>query len=497
MRWLGILFFLVVTASAQERKLDVRVDPRVELMSTIFRLAGNSEYNKPSSKSPYADAVDAHFGAFGEHGAVTMARELRQTRGVSFDAVMSLAVHLTDAETLAELLPFDKPGWLGEFLSHLGADKLAELLPFDFDKQPPRLDGRWRADEVRAFLREARDFVRETKFLAFQKQYEELHTTAARRLRDKLNERSYLEWFDKFFGPRTRAEFYVILGMLNGGANYGVGVRYRDGREQITPVLGAATFDKEGVPLFDDSIVPLVVHEFAHSYTSPLVDRFKTQLAVAGRRIYPHRAAVMRRQAYGSWKVMMDESLVRACVVRYLSATDGEQTAAERVAYEHEKGFTWTGELVQLLDEYETNRAKFPTLESFMPRIVDFFDAHAQQVQPLSAPRIVSLTPANGSIGVDPAIKAITVTFDRPMMDRAWSLVRTDAGSYPEVTGMPQYGPARKVLTIPVRLKPATTYHLYLNSEQFSGFKSAEGIPLCALGKLCEFSTFPQHPRRR
>ena len=102
---LGILFFLVVTASAQERKLDVRVDPRVELMSTIFRLAGNSEYNQPSSKSPYADAVDAHFGAFRQHGAVAMARELRQTRGVSFDAVMSLAVHLTDADTLAELGP--------------------------------------------------------------------------------------------------------------------------------------------------------------------------------------------------------------------------------------------------------------------------------------------------------------------------------------------------------------------------------------------------------
>ena len=221
--------------------------------------------------------------------------------------------------------------------------------------------------------------MRETKFLAFQKQYEKAHTIAARRLRDKLNERAYLEWFDKFFGPRTRAEFYVILGMLNGGANYGTGVRYLDGREQITPVLGADTFDKKGVLRFDDGIVPLVVHEFGHSYTNPLVDRFAARLEAAGRRIYPHRAVVMRPQAYANWKVMMDESLVRACVVRYLRATDGEQTAERRIGYEHERGFTWTGELSQLLGEYETNRAKFPTLEAFMPRIADFFDEHAQK----------------------------------------------------------------------------------------------------------------------
>ena len=40
---------------AAKNRIEVRVDPRVELMSLIFRLAGSSEYNQPNSKSPYSE----------------------------------------------------------------------------------------------------------------------------------------------------------------------------------------------------------------------------------------------------------------------------------------------------------------------------------------------------------------------------------------------------------------------------------------------------------
>ncbi|HVP10438.1 MAG TPA: hypothetical protein VMV94_04525 [Phycisphaerae bacterium] len=38
--------------------LSAHVDPRVELMSIVFRLAGSSEYNMDNSESPYADDVE-------------------------------------------------------------------------------------------------------------------------------------------------------------------------------------------------------------------------------------------------------------------------------------------------------------------------------------------------------------------------------------------------------------------------------------------------------
>ena len=86
------------------RSLRVVVDPRVELLSLIFRLAGNPEYNMARVES-YAGDAEKQFGRFRSHAVVTLAQELRGTQGVSYDAVMSMAVHLTDAEDLKLKLP--------------------------------------------------------------------------------------------------------------------------------------------------------------------------------------------------------------------------------------------------------------------------------------------------------------------------------------------------------------------------------------------------------
>ena len=84
----------------------VVVDPRVELICVVFRLAGHPEYNRGRIQA-YVDEVEKHFGAYRDHAVVTLARKLRRTRGVSFDACMSMAVHLSDMETIGERVPFD------------------------------------------------------------------------------------------------------------------------------------------------------------------------------------------------------------------------------------------------------------------------------------------------------------------------------------------------------------------------------------------------------
>ena len=101
--------------------LRVVVDPRVELLSLIFRLAGNREYNMARVES-YAEDAEKQFGKFRGQGVVKLAQELRGAHGVSYDAVMSMAVHLTDAEHLKLRLP---------------------LQPW-----PEGLDKRWPASEV-------------------------------------------------------------------------------------------------------------------------------------------------------------------------------------------------------------------------------------------------------------------------------------------------------------------------------------------------------------
>lgn len=334
--------------------LTASVDPRVELMSIIFRLAGNPEYNMPVSQSPYSVAVEQHFGRFRNHPAVVKARYLRCSRGVSYDAVMSMAVHIEDAVTLRERVPFDHPAC--------------------------GLDSRWRPAEARDFLRAARAFARETGFAGFMRRQQGVHAAAAGRMSELLEQRDYVGWFDSFFGARPNATFRVIVGMLEGGGNYGMSIRLLNGREEITPIIGVWRFDSFGVPVFTDEIIPTLVHEFCHAYTNQVVDRYASRMAASARKIFASKEQAMRSQGYGSWQTMLRESMVRACVVRYVNAADGQAKAQEEIDEQRRRGFEWVGELAALLQQYETGRDRYPDMNAFMPRVVTFFNDYAKKI---------------------------------------------------------------------------------------------------------------------
>ena len=76
-------------AASAPPRLRVSVDPRVELMSLLFRLAGNYEYNQAKVVSYTAD-VNKQFNPFRDHPTVQLARKLRTSRGIGYDAPMKI-----------------------------------------------------------------------------------------------------------------------------------------------------------------------------------------------------------------------------------------------------------------------------------------------------------------------------------------------------------------------------------------------------------------------
>jgi hypothetical protein len=72
---------------------------------------------------------------------------------------------------------------------------------------------------------------------------------------------------------------------------------------------------------------------------------------------------------------MVNESLVRVSVARYLRAARGDSAARREVAAQRARGFLWTDELFELFGEYERDRARYPTLDAFLPRVAAYFTA--------------------------------------------------------------------------------------------------------------------------
>lgn len=100
------------------------------------------------------------------------------------------------------------------------------------------------------------------------------------------------------------------------------------------------------------------------------------------------------------------------------------------------------------------------------------------------APRALKTTPAAFAADVDPSLDKITVTFDRPMMDKSWSFTAGDkafsektGSQFPERAGEISYDTARTTCTMPVRLQPGKVYWVGVNSPQHQQFKSADGTP--------------------
>lgn len=455
----GLLPRATVAAAEPTTKtppLRVEVDPRVELMSIIFRLAGNPEYNRGCVKA-YAEDVETHFGPFRDSPVVKLAKRLRAERGVSYDACMNLAAHVSDAYTLKEKVPLDP--------------------------HPETLDGRWSTLEAREFLVEARRFVKDASFQEFVEKHRPLYKLTQSRLQTLLEKRAHLEWFNEFFGQRPRATFVAVPALLNGPNNYGVRCPTASGMEELFCILGVWDADEQGMPEFDQSMIDTVVHEFCHSYANAVIDRHSAELEAAGAKIFPLVAKKMESQAYGHWTTMFYESLVRVCVLRYTQRYDGAPRAWVATQREELLGFAWMGALSDLLGEYEQHRDRYPSLEAFSGRLVEFFNEDAEKAASKQAalaekrPKVVSTTPANGATDVSPSLDAIVVVFDRPMKKGSWSMCG-GGPHFPETSGKPSYDAKQTTWTIHVKLKPGRSYEFMLNSPSFTAFQSEDGVPL-------------------
>jgi hypothetical protein len=155
-------------------------------------------------------------------------------------------------------------------------------------------------------------------------------------------------------------------------------VYFPDERTEFISILGGPPPDAAGIPRFQKGwVVPLIVHEFCHSYVNPVVNRHRDKLKAAGEIIYPHVESNMRRWGYNRWYVMIQEYLVRACVIRYLASEGDSRGKERRIRRDEEAGFEGIADVARLLIGYERNRERYPRLEYFIPEIVDFFDKWA------------------------------------------------------------------------------------------------------------------------
>ncbi|MDR3652756.1 MAG: DUF4932 domain-containing protein [Paludibacter sp.] len=349
-----LLFAIGINVYSQNKVIVGKpiVDKRIELLSIVFRLAGNQEYSATKFKR-YTDDIESYFAPYKNHKLIRFAKELHEKRSIGFDAVMTMAISI-------------------EGMPHF------KLL---VQNANTHLEDRWRNKDVVKFIKLLNSFYLDAHCSEFFKAHEELYRTLPERF-DKVYTNLDINWYEKFYGKKLNENFLIINSLANGGSNYGLHIESESGNKTVYAIIGTWTVDSVGLPSYDiNNYFPFLLHEFNHSFVNYLTDNNKFQLEESGSIIFKKVEQNMRKHAYANWNTMLSEALVRAAVIKYLkdhNATD--EIVQKETANQINRGFIWIRDLVKELEYFDKNRDKYPTLESYMPQLIQFYNKVALNI---------------------------------------------------------------------------------------------------------------------
>lgn len=441
---------------AKTFSIKPEVDERVELLSIVFRLAGNDEYITDHFKAYVAD-IHAHFDRFKNHPLIPYTRKIADKNRIGFDAVMFMAVHLSQPPALQPLVPFGNG------------------VP----------EPRWPLKDAAQFVQLLQQFYHDADAALFFKKHRALYDTAESRFAATLQAVDF-NWFERYYGRLPESKFHLIIGVGNGGMSFGPRVQLANGKEDLYAIVGTWDIDPAGNPVFPlGSYLHTIIHEYNHSFINPVVEWNRKKLEPGGKKVFGTVQPEMQRLAYGNWKTMIDESLVRASVIRYLKKHIPDSSVVHRsIADEQRRGFVWMEELVQLLHGYEGNKQLYPTLSLFMPQVIRFYDSLANHIRAMKKafdarrPRVISLEPfANGARDVGSSVQEIIIHFSEPLDASHMPVMYLGGTTAPETDSMPAYFNNGRSLRVSVRLKPGTSYGFMLGDENFHTPAGAHLIP--------------------
>lgn len=405
-----VIALLPLLLYGSQSKVPVKIDPRVELCSIAFRLAGAKEYSSNVNVT-YIKDIEEHFNAYENDTLIRYVKYLRDRTFIGYDAVMTMAVSL-QGKNGKYTLP-----------TH---EKAIEIL---YDNS-----GRWNKWNAPEFIRLLNEFYEKSDFETFFRSHKKYYDS----LVEKFNKEVNLDanWFPDFYGTHTEDKYHVIIAPSCGNSNYGPHTYSENGVKNIYAVLGVFKFEEDGSPTFSYKR-EIVVHEMNHSYINPLTEttHIADHIKDSGDKIMAVVGEDMKMQAYADFKTVINESLVRAAVIRYMKnkAFPSEDIENEIIS-QKSLAYYWIEGLDSLYEEYDNHRDIYPDMQSFYPHIKDYFEEVAQNIIQMrddfysKAPSVVEVSPyIDQQNKVSPSIEYIDVRLSSPVKKEAgvvWLVVK-------------------------------------------------------------------------
>lgn len=436
--FLLILGFILTLSTFAQEPVKAHFDECLDLMSVVWRLTGANEYNLCMAEQ-YAKEVDIAFGSFQSHPVVQLARKYRSQSGISYDAVAAYGLHLTLNESNEIVL----------------RDIYQEGSDDSFD--------RWSEAQKQAFLKPLNDFYRESQFHNWYTKQQNTYERVEEAF-DNINKHIDYSWFSNFFGPQKGSEFHVVLSLLVGPHNYGCSAKLKNGSNILNPVIGCCRIDDEdNINFNENDVLPIIIHEFCHHYCNPLNLQYWSLMSKTAQQVYQLKEDELNRAAYGSSIIMMNETFVRAAVIRYMKTHYPTINDVELIRNEEQNGFLLTQTVCNALKRYEQNRNQYNTMSDYMPTLSDAINHFSirdyKKTQKEYAKHLASykVNIQNGAKDIASGEFVLEITFSKPMANGI-SLGPSHSGcGFPEFKGY-RWSDDQKTIYITFQLQSNKQY---------------------------------------
>lgn len=354
----SIGFLLLLSCSKQkaevveDAKISVELLEETELVSVVSRIAEIDGYDwePEEALSDYLIEVDSIFAPFKEHEAVRFTKDSLYLDGFNWHYPMEVALHFNIVD--------------GKIIKKDNVDEDADNY---YDRITPEHEAK--------FFSLLEDFYNTSNFHQFFKEHQPFYNECIEAMK-MVSDSVDLDWYKNFFGPRSGCSFKMYLGIIQGPANYAIHLKFDDGTQINNSVMGCCKRNEAGDIVYGvHYTLPVIIHEFNHSYCNPLNDEIWDQIKDKATELFNLDPEYYANQAYGSPLYLMNETFVEACVVRYLKDHNLELKRNTPEEYlernEIRKKFLFIRPLEKALEERESKAEQYPTMNDFLPRYVE------------------------------------------------------------------------------------------------------------------------------
>ncbi len=352
-----VISFCYCGISKRHKQIEVAVNKNVETVMIMFSQVSEGTNQVFSNQiPPLLKHSITHFAGFLDHPALQVMTEMGEECWLN--GMIDIAVHCSPVPNAELLYP------------------LSDSFVIKYSKAG---DIKAAGDLIARFIAALNDFYNDADVESFMKSHTGLYEGALQEVRSNLPPRGFVEKMESYYGEGKAGFMLVPSPLMYIGIGFGPRVETYEGM-QVLNVFGPRVHVEritDSVYGFDDAedIERLTLHEFGHSFITPLVELADNRKIVES---FSHLFEPIRNDmsglGYDTWETVVKELLVRLGEIRITLAM-GDDEGADRLRKYHidRRKFVYLPVFEENILTYERNRHKYQILADYFPLLLNAF----------------------------------------------------------------------------------------------------------------------------